>query len=730
MQPGLTRPMRAAAAVRRAIAASLLALLALPALAPGVVAAQANGADSAFERAQARLRDAETIKALSAEGQLLYQKDRVKLAGAMYCAQSVALAERGEFRLAIEAASKALVLSGQGGDQVLAASAKRDLAIAYSYAGDLERAAQYAGEALAGAGRTNPAVAGPAHKTLADVAVRRGRLAEAVAGYQRAREAASARFRPLVDISLANAYVADGQLAQARALFGRLAPSGAASFDSTVLRQAYLRGLGKLALAEGDAPAAIRLFDGAAAQADGADAAYHRLWALEGRAAALLALRDRAGARAAYVAAARASEAIRARFRSEEFKTGLFGDVQRIFDQAIGLSMEAGDTAGAWNLSEASRSRALLDVVRERAALSRPGATAPLREAAPDLAGLRATLRDGEALVEFHTLDDRLLAWVVRRSGVKGHTLAVGQAALGERVGAFRDAILTRSKTVAAPARALHALLLEPLGLRPGERLLLVPHGALHYLPFQALRDGAGYLIESHALAYAPSAGVALQLARRGEPGHVSLAAFGNPGTDAKYALPAAQREVERIAGLFSDKRVFVREAASPRQFRASAAGAGVLHVAAHAQVDVIDPLQSRILLAPEPEPEQSPGTGSGFLSAREVYQVDLDRVALVTLSACESGLGRIARGDEILGFTRAFLSAGAGTLFVSLWPVADQSTEPLMTALYSEMAAGTEAALALQAAQIAVLRQPRFADPFFWAPFDLVGDWRLRIRV
>jgi CHAT domain-containing protein len=98
-----------------------------------------------------------------------------------------------------------------------------------------------------------------------------------------------------------------------------------------------------------------------------------------------------------------------------------------------------------------------------------------------------------------------------------------------------------------------------------------------------------------------------------------------------------------------------------------------------------------------------------------------------VTLSACESGLGRIARGDEIQGFTRSFLTAGASGLVASLWPVADDSTELLMTTLYTELAGGAEAIDAMRKAQIAVLTQKPFAHPFFWAPFNLIGDWRLR---
>ncbi|MCK7582613.1 MAG: hypothetical protein MZV65_48275 [Chromatiales bacterium] len=145
--------------------------------------------------------------------------------------------------------------------------------------------------------------------------------------------------------------------------------------------------------------------------------------------------------------AARSAESIRAKFRSEEFKAGLFGDTQQIFERALSLSMEAGDVEAGWRLSEASRSRALLDVVRERVSLG--GATdavalsadpVPLRE-------VQATLRGGEALVEFHTLDQRLYAWVVRKDSVKGVTIEQPRAGLEKIVDQFRQSIFERKRT-------------------------------------------------------------------------------------------------------------------------------------------------------------------------------------------------------------------------------------------------------------------------------------------
>jgi CHAT domain-containing protein len=332
-----------------------------------------------------------------------------------------------------------------------------------------------------------------------------------------------------------------------------------------------------------------------------------------------------------------------------------------------------------------------------------------------------AALGSNETLVQFHSLDDRLLIWTVNRAGIRAASVALSRVELNDAVESFRAAVFDRRRSPNEIAASLYARLLAPLALPAGERLIIVPHGPMHYLPFQALRAGDEFLIERHPLAVVPSASIALQLGRHGAGPSQPLVAFGNPANPARENLPGAQREVEVISRLFSAPRVLLREDATKSRFRELARAGRILHIAAHAEVDDLDPLHSRILLAEEPD-------DPGFLDAREVYGVNLTGVSLVTLSACESGLGRIARGDEILGFTRSFLTAGASALLVSLWPVADNSTELLMTTFYDRFAKGAPAIEAMRSSQLAVLRTPRFAHPFFWAPFNLVGDWRLAL--
>lgn len=668
-------------------------------------------ATPAFDEALEHERDAQTLSGLSADGQVLYQRESVKLDGYQYCSQSVAASERGDFRDAVRAASKALFLGQSQGNEDLMALSKRDLAIAYSYAGDLQNAAKFARQALEHRAKNPAAVAGPAYKTLGDVAVRRKRLEEALSYYQQASEAASDKYRPLVLISLANAYLAADMPQRARGLFGRIQPPQGS------LLPMYQRSLGNLLMKEERPAQALEAFQSAARYSRGIDAGYNRLWALDGVARSRQQLGDRQGARDALMAAVKLADGIRARFRSEEFKSGLFGDVQQVFERAIAMLADAGEHEAAWALSERSRSRALLDVVRGRVAASEETLTA----APVTLRELQAVLAPDETVVEFHSLEDRLLAWVIDAQGMRGHGLALPRARLGEAVEDLRATIFTKGP-VSDVAADLGRRLLAPLELPDGRRLVMVPHGTMHYLPFQALRTADAYLVERHALAVVPSASLAVQLRRRPVADAGILVAFGNPANASREALPGAEREVRRISALFPDGKAFYREQASKARLREAVRDSKVLHIAAHAQADALDPLHSRILLATD-------GADPGFLEAAEVYGIDLHRVSLVALSACASGLGQIARGDEIMGFTRSFLSAGAAALLVSLWPVADDSTELLMDTFYGALSRGASVDDAMRQAQTTLLRHPAFSHPFHWAPFDLVGDWRLRLR-
>ena len=681
--------------------------------------AQADDADAGREAREVlaaigRLDDADTALSLAAEGAALYDREAVKLDGYAYCSQAVELAEKGEFRESARAASKALHVALQTDNKDLLGKAYRDLAIAFNYAGQLERAEQFATLALKYPGVNPTQINGPARKVIGDVRTRQGRYDEAIASYEQAQQGSSDRFRPLVDASLANALILSGDLARARGTLDALAePSDARQ------RAQLQRTRGRLLLAENKPAEALALYQQLAnAPADG-DEDFYRAWALDGMSKSQAALGNDAEAAQSLDQAIAVFDQARSQFRSDEFKMGLFSDLQNVFERAIGMHSRLGQPAQAFDISERSRSRALLDAVSGRAELKGDSGKAL------DAASLQKMLRPDEVVVAYHALPDRLMAWVLSSDGVREASFpaALKRDDLARLVDAYRDTLIKLNPNAAKIGDQIGQLLLAPLGIEAGKRIVIVPHGPLHYLPFQALRLDGKYLIERNPISIAPSISIAARLAERTPTAAAQLLAFGNPTIDANVAdpLPGAEREVHELSRQFPGAKLFFKDEANKSNFSANAPQSRLVHIAAHATVDTLDPLHSKVLLADE-------NGQPNYLEARDVIGMDLGNVAMIALSACESGLGRVENGDEVLGFTRSFLSAGTSTLLASLWPVSDAATETLMTTLYADLAKGEQVQDAMRDAQRAVMADPETSHPFYWAPFNLIGNWRLKV--
>lgn len=253
----------------------------------------------------------------------------------------------------------------------------------------------------------------------------------------------------------------------------------------------------------------------------------------------------------------------------------------------------------------------------------------------------------------------------------------------------------------------LYRLLIAPLDpLLWAARLLVIPHGPLHLLPFHALWDGADYLLARFEMAYAPSASLAVHCAAAPSlPPQASLA--GLAITDA--SIPQARQEAQTVAAHFVQAQLFLDEAAGRAGLRQAAAQADVLHIATHGLFRPDNPFFSALKLA------------DGWLDVREIYRLPLS-AGLVVLSACESGVGRVQGGDEVIGLARGFLGAGAASLVVSLWNVHDAGVVELMDAFYRHLTGepGLRPAAALAVAQRQAARAGQ--HPYFWAPFIAIG--------
>jgi CHAT domain-containing protein len=364
----------------------------------------------------------------------------------------------------------------------------------------------------------------------------------------------------------------------------------------------------------------------------------------------------------------------------------------------------------------AAHENELLRRIRELPAQERENAAL---EAPADfsLERLQAAIPGNTALIEYYTTGERLVAAVVTREKIAIVAVSVVSRVL-HFLHLFRFQISKFRMGVAYAQRfekplleatqshlaALYQEILAPLEEHLGEKhVVFVPHGALHFLPFHALRDGDKYLCDAHTISYAPSAMV-FTLCQEKTPKEMrNSLVMGIPDERA----PEILSEVNSVAALLPHPEVFLGGEATVEVLRKRGAESSLLHVATHGSYRQDNPMFSCIRM------------GDGYLNLYDLYQMRLPS-KLVTLSGCATGMNFVSAGDELLGLQRGLFCAGATSLLLSLWDVHDQSTARLMQSFYKNYIASQDLSLALQAA-MKQLREEN-PHPYFWAPFVLIG--------
>jgi CHAT domain-containing protein len=385
-------------------------------------------------------------------------------------------------------------------------------------------------------------------------------------------------------------------------------------------------------------------------------------------------------------------------------------------------ALDPGSHAEAQLLADARRIEALLLESDRRGAVATPRpAAASDGGSAFDLPALHALLGDHSALVEYFALDDTLFAFVVADASVavvrleaglsrvqrqleqlhfQTATFRGGPARLAHRLPELRQRALHH-------LQGLHAALWAPLAAQLGSRrVAVVPSGALNTLPFEALHDGHQHEVERREICRAPSAAVLLRCAARQGRSFDTACVMGHAGE----RLPHVAAEVQAVAALFAGAQPLLGDHAGAAALRSAAAGsAGVLHIACHAHFRSDNPRFSALHLA------------DGAFTARDVARLRLG-CSLVALSGCETAAGAVLPGDEVVGLSGAFLSAGAARVLASLWTVQDEAAAGFMQEFYGRLRATGQPARSLRETQRALLHS--HPHPYFWAAFTLQGGW------
>jgi len=558
---------------------------------------------------------------------------------------------------------------------------------------------------------------------------------------------------------------AEARAAVDRALkYARLA--GAKDTEAAALEAAA-----SAALQAHDYARALALYEDALRLAPGVNV--HELIQIHnGLARSLMGLRRPDEALAALRRAIALVEDVRAELGEPELRSGFFETKQGLYQNAVRLALRASQPDEAFELAERSRSRAFLDLLGNRATLSKGrtralvdeelalrarlaearAATAEvdderdLRQArvaveaaerayraflervrkesleqaslmsveTVTLAQTQALLPESTTLLEYLVGERDVVVWAVDRSAARAFRLPLERTALVAEVQQFRAAIADRAElsVVQTRARDLYDRLVAPvLPAVRGDQLVIVPHDVLHYLPFAALRSpDQRWLIERYALTTLPSASVLKYLGDKAGAAGATALAIGNPDLGPGLELRFAEREARLIAERQPGTTVLVRGEATEARAKALLGTAGLVHFATHGELSEDDPLASALLMVPG-------GGEDGRLEVREVLGLDL-HARLIVLSACETGLGKLSRGDDLVGLQRAFLYAGTPAVVTTLWKVDDRASFELVRIFYDQLAGG--AAQALRQAQLEAMKQ--YAHPFAWAAFVLTG--------
>jgi CHAT domain-containing protein/Tfp pilus assembly protein PilF len=340
-------------------------------------------------------------------------------------------------------------------------------------------------------------------------------------------------------------------------------------------------------------------------------------------------------------------------------------------------------------------------------------------ETIPSVSEIQHQMPRDAALMEYVVGKQSVSILLVTSTSVVGLPVPVTFESLSSRTELLRDLIGERRPEWSEPARGLRKLLLDPVenaGYLAGVRqLLIVPDSVLNYVPFAALPLGKQqFLGDQFIITYLPAAAALTR-----DPKAHARKLLAMAPSDAH--LPNATAEVRGIGQVFgADSRVIVGKEATKTLFKEIAGNYDYLHLATHGSLNRNAPSLSAVELEPD-------GQNDGRLEVYEIAGMKL-HARLITLSACETGLGtgyftETPGGDEFVGLTRAFLSAGGHNVLASLWAVNDQSSRDLMVRFYRHLMASSGAEALAKAQQELRRSDIRYSHPYYWAAFVMSGS-------
>ncbi|MCI0391595.1 MAG: CHAT domain-containing protein [Acidobacteria bacterium] len=442
----------------------------------------------------------------------------------------------------------------------------------------------------------------------------------------------------------------------------------------------------------------------------------------------------------------------RGKILEDSNRSSFFDSEQGIYDLAVDFAYTELQPQKAFEYSEMSRARSLLDAVGAGSRRVIDAAAMELRLSEVSrpvgLEEIQRRMPDQAQILQYAALEDKLIVWLISKDRIESRLVRIRLKDLESLVSNYFERISSQPKSndveIPESAKSLYELLIQPLEASfDGQKsLCIVPDKALNSLPFGALfsRESNKYLIEKHRILYSPSSSMFLvcsdEARRKAGDRQESLLSVGNPrfnpadfpGLPNLENLPNAAEEASEIANYYDSRCLLVEEGATKNVVMKELEKADVAHLAMHHLPDQQSPMHSKLVLAAEPS-----RAGSGdqrrenALSAYELYRLDLSRIRLVVLSACQTRAGEYLQREGPVGISRSFEAVGVPLVVASLWKVDSPATKDLMINFHqNRKRAGLSTAEALKRAQLAMLNdtESRRRHPYYWASFVATGGY------
>ena len=364
---------------------------------------------------------------------------------------------------------------------------------------------------------------------------------------------------------------------------------------------------------------------------------------------------------------------------------------------------------------------------------------------------IQSKLDNTTAIIEYWMGEESLISWVITKEKISASTINIPRKDLQREITACRRAIsLHVADVVSESLKKLNNILISPIQdkLAGYKNLIIIPHRDLHFLPFQALELTTNkFLVEQYIISYSPSASILYYcLSKTPQGGNKFLGlALGDISIGNFPGLPGTEDEVKQLVELYPAMISRSKEEFSETYLKAHATNQNYIHLATHGVFNKTQPLYSYLLMSSSEQDD-------GRLTVDEIFSMNLN-TKFVTLSACETALGDIGEGDDLVGLSRAFMYAGSPGVIVSLWKVDDATTAWLMARFHQYISGGFTSSESLTFAQRDMIQRKFIGgqarglkhielaesiqrainndetahNPYYWAPFVLIGNGFVR---